>query len=76
MRVTLEWTNKNGVTYTVSSDPEVLDISYTGSNSTQLAVSYNTKYNISVVASLCGKNDTVFTIINYGKLLDFSNWKP
>lgn len=67
VRVALEWTHKNGVTYAVSVDPEV-NVSYTWKNSAQLSVSYNTKYNISVVASLCGKNRTVFTTINYGKL--------
>ena len=66
--VTLEWTAKNGVSYVVSVNPETT-ISYTGKRSTQLIVLYNTKYNVSVVASLCGINQEVYsTIIEYGKL--------
>ena len=68
VRVALEWTHKNGVSYAIRVDPEV-NVSYSRRQSAQLAVSYNTKYNISVVASLCGNNTTVFITINYGKLM-------
>ena len=65
--VTLEWTAKNGISYIVSVNPETA-INYT-QKSVQLSVLYDTKYNVSVVASLCGVNQTVYsTIINYGKL--------
>ena len=54
--VTLEWTHKNGVSYSISVYPEVA-VNFTGRNSTlcsaQLTFSYDIKYNISVVASLC-----------------------
>ena len=65
--VTLEWTHKNGVTYGVSVDPEVA-VNYTGRNRAELIVSYDTKYNVSVVASLCEIITTNLTIINHGKL--------
>jgi hypothetical protein len=72
VRVALEWTHKNGVSYAVRVDPEV-NVSYTRRKSAQLVVPYNSEYNISVVASLCGRSRTVFTVINYGKLLIWFN---
>jgi formyltetrahydrofolate synthetase len=63
--VTLEWTHTNGVSYNVSVDPEVA-VNHTGRNSAQFIVSYDTKYNVSVVASLCGVTMTYFTIIYHG----------
>ena len=66
--VTLEWIAKNGVSYSVSVNPEIA-INYTGKRSAQLSVLYNIKYNVSVVASLCGTSQAVYsTTINYGKL--------
>ena len=63
--VFLEWVHKNGVSYSVSVDPEVaID---TGQSSAQLSLSYNLKYNISVTASLCGRNSTSFHILNLSK---------
>ena len=66
--VTLEWTTKHGVTYNVNVDPQVT-VNHTGRNSAQLVVPFNTKYNVSIVASLCGTNRTTFNLLNYGKLL-------
>ena len=68
VRVALEWTHTNGVSYAISVDPEV-NVSYSWRKSAQLVVPYNTKYNISVVASLCGNTRAVFIMINYGKLM-------
>ena len=65
--VTLEWTGTNGVSYSVSADPEVV-VNYTGRSSAQITVSYDIEYNISVVASLCGITTTNFAIIHHGKL--------
>ena len=65
--VTLEWTHKNGVDYSISIDPHVA-VNYTGRNSAQVIVSYDTKYNFNVVSSLCAINVTNFIIINHGKL--------
>ena len=61
------WTLKNGVSYSVSVDPEVEVINYPGKSSAQLILLYNTNYNVSVVASLCGKSSITFTVINHGK---------
>ena len=70
VRVALEWTHINGVSYAIRVDPEV-NVSYSWSRrkSAQLVVPYNSKYNISVTASLCGNSRAVFIIINYGKLM-------
>jgi hypothetical protein len=65
--VTLEWTHTNGVSYSISVEPEVA-VNYTGRSSAQITVSYDTKYNVSVVASLCGETTTYFAIIYHGKL--------
>ena len=66
--VTLKWTAKNGISYSINVNPETA-ISYTGERSAQLSILYNTKYNVSVVASLCGIDQTIYSIIiNYGKL--------
>ena len=65
--ITLEWTAENGVSYFVSVNPETA-INYTGKSSTQLVLLYNIKYNVSVVASLCGTNQASHNAINYGKL--------
>jgi hypothetical protein len=56
------------VSYSVSVDPEVA-VNYTGRDRVQLTVSYDTKYNVSIVASLCGETTTYFVMINnHGKL--------
>ena len=64
--VLLEWTHKNGASYSVSIHPEVA-VNYTGQNSAQLSLSYNFKYNISITASLCGRNSTSFHTLNHSK---------
>ena len=64
--VILEWSHNNGVTYSISVDPEVA-LNYTGRNSVKLIVSYDTKYNVSVIVSLCGKNETTLSVLHYGK---------
>ena len=67
--VTLEWSTKNSVTYTINTDPQVaVNQTGLGRNSAQLTVSYNTRYNVSIVASLCGTNRTTLIVLNYGKL--------
>ena len=65
--VTLEWTGTNGVSYSVRVDPEVA-VNYTGRNSAQITVLYDIKYNVSVIAALCGITTTNFAIIHHGKL--------
>ena len=68
--VTLEWLASNGVYYAVYVAPERA-INYTGKSSAQLLLSYNIKYNVSVVATLCGTSQAVHCIINYSKLQTF-----
>ena len=63
----LLWTHKHGVTYSISVDQQVA-FNYTGRNGAQLVVPYNTKYNVTVVASLCENNRTTVSMLNYGKL--------
>ena len=65
--VTLEWTRTNGVSYSIRVDPEVA-VNYTGRNSAQITVSYDIKYNVSVIVALCGITTTNLVIIHYGKL--------
>ena len=62
------WSHKNSVSYSVCVDPEMGIINYTGKSSAQLILLYNTKYNVSVVASLCGKNSTSLIEMNHGKM--------
>ena len=66
--VALEWDAKNGVSYSVQ--PEVL-VDYTQTNSARLSLSYGKQYNISVTASLCGRNRTTSSVCRYGKLHAF-----
>ena len=66
--VALEWDAKNGVSYIVSVQPEVL-VDYTRTNSAQLSLPYGKQYNISVIASLCGRNRTTSSVCRYGKLV-------
>ena len=68
--VTLEWVANNGVSYVVYVAPERA-INYTGTSSAQLLLSYNIKYNVSVVASLCGTSQVVHRALNYSKLQRF-----
>ena len=67
MTVTLEWTHINGVSYSISVDPMVT-VNYMGRNHAKIVMMYDSKYNVSVVASLCGINRTTFITINQGKL--------
>ena len=54
------------MSYSISVDPEVA-VNFTGRNSSQLTVSYDIKYNISVVASLCEIITANHFIIHHGK---------
>ena len=66
--VTLEWSHIHGESYSISVDP-LVDINYTGRNSAELVVMYDNKYNVSVIASLCGTNKTTFIVINQSELI-------
>ena len=62
----LEWAYRSGASYSVDVDPEVV-VNHTGQSSAQLSLSYNLKYNISVTASICGRNSTTFSVLNHSK---------
>ena len=65
--VTVEWPQQVSVTYTARLSPLAPTLS-TGSNSRQLILSYNTEYNLSVVAvTPCG-NATAFIRLDYGEV--------
>lgn len=68
--VILEWTQEDGVYYNVSVVPPTASV-FTGSTSLHLTVSYNTSYNVSVVAtSFCGQNSATTVIVltqSYGE---------
>ena len=71
MTVILEWGQEDGVLYDVSVVPNVtirLNQSTLSRFSVLLIVSYNIQYNVSVVATLCGRSTTHVTELRYGKL--------
>ena len=72
--VILQWLNEGGgVSYSASVTPESLAVemligNITGHASIELVLLYNTQYNLSIVASLCGVNSTTnITELNYGE---------
>ena len=63
----MEWTPREGVTYTTSVSP-LTSITVTGSSSRRLTISYNTNYNLSVEAAPpCRPNPTAVITLNYGE---------
>ena len=65
--VTLEWSQFSGETYIVATIPEAAaSVSFTGSTSVQLVLLYNTEYNVTITAILCGDgNATNSSTISY-----------
>ena len=67
--VTLQWPREAGAVYRVNvSDGTLLAKSYTIINDTiavNLTISYNIRYDVSIVSSLCGVTTT--KVLNYGK---------
>ena len=86
--VILEWPNGGGgVSYSASVTPESLlapeVFSANGGSGIKLVLFYNTRYNLSIVATLCEVNSISITELNYGELLlNFDlykatpNWLP
>lgn len=65
--VTLEWSHFSGEMYSVVTVPEAMDITVTGNGNAQLVMLYNTEYNVTVTATLCGdRSASNFTTIHYG----------
>jgi hypothetical protein len=67
--VRLQWIPQNGVVYNITTNPKVVMVDFMTTPSVQFSVSYNTLYNVSIVAtSICGQNRTVVSL-HYGELL-------
>ena len=67
--ILLEWSRINGAIFNISAIPQVVASIARGlSTSYQLNVSYNTQYNVSVVATVCGQSHMTIIDLNYGEL--------
>jgi hypothetical protein len=65
--VSLEWSQFSGETYSVATVPESVYLISTMSTSVQLVMLYNTQYNVTVTATLCGhRNAATNLVIYYG----------
>ena len=67
--VVLEWTVENGAFNRLNVVPQAKTVESLGPSSRQLMLSYNTSYNISAVASLCGQYSSHSIELHYGELL-------
>ena len=69
MTVTVEWTQQVGANYTVKVSP-LAPIMFPGSASQQLTIiiSYNTEYNLSVVAAIPCGNVSASITLNHGEV--------
>ena len=68
--LTLEWTVENGAFIGLNVVPQAEIMNLGSSNRTgQLVISYNTSYNISGVASLCGRYSSHSIELHYGEFL-------
>ena len=64
--VTLEWSQFSGETYNVITVPQPIRMSSLMSTSVQLMLLYDTEYNVTVTAMLCGNsNATNSTTLSY-----------
>ena len=64
--VVLEWSQFSGETYTVATVPEPEHMSFITSTSVQLVLLYDTEYNVTITAMLCGNsNATKFITLSY-----------
>ena len=74
---TLEWTQQNDVTYSVSIFPQIslVNIEMLGSSSVQLTLLYNTYYNVGIIATHC-ETTTTFIPLHYGKINVISSCRP
>jgi hypothetical protein len=72
--VTLEWSQFSDETYSVASVPEPEHMSFTMSTSAQLVLLYDTEYNVTVTATLCGHRNAANLMIYYGNtIINISN---
>jgi hypothetical protein len=68
--VTLQWPREAGAVYSVNISPqkphtELNEAMNSNTIATNLTISYNAQYNVSIVSSLCGV--TTPKVLNYGK---------
>ena len=63
--VTLQWPREPGAVYNISVSPQTPHIKVTNITIINLTVSYNTKYDVNIVSSLCGITTT--KVLNYSK---------
>ena len=69
MTVTVEWPQQLGATYTVIAVVPLAPITSVSSRVGQLTLSYNIKYNLSVVAATHCGNTTAFIGLHYGEIV-------
>ena len=68
IKVILQWTYQNGVSYNVNIIP-LVNTTFIDRTSVQVLICYNTAYNVSIMAILCGQNSvTTIVTLNYGKI--------
>ena len=60
-----QWMAETGVTYNVSIIPQLVPIMKSSTTSIKLRASYNTSYNVTVLATLCGQNSANTTLVIY-----------
>ena len=66
--VYLEWIWESNLSYNVSIFPSVDSIQYNGTSAVDIILSYNTLYNVSIMAFLCGENiATTQIMLRYGE---------
>ena len=67
--VMLDWALEDGVSYSVTTIPPLAAV-FNTSTSVELVLHYNTQYNTSILATLCGQSDTTITfyhVLNFGE---------
>ena len=60
---------EKGVAYNVSTETETVAVNVNTTSNAQITVSYNTFYNVSVEATLCGQKNVSTVKIYYGEFL-------
>ena len=66
--VVIQWSHQSIVSYNVNTIPQVLNATFIERTRIQMLVFYNTLYNVSITATLCGQNNaTTIVMLNYGR---------
>ena len=70
--VTVQWSYQDGISYDVDTIPQI-NTTFIERTRIQMLICYNTVYNVSITATLCGQNGVTTTVmLNYGKLIQHS----